>query len=64
VFLGILLGPVSACLGLLGDLLESLQKRLSGVKDSGQWLSGHGGLLDRIDSVTATLPVLVLWLVY
>ena len=55
---GALLGLTAGLVGQLGDLVESLIKRDAGIKDTAELIPGHGGVLDRFDSLLFTVPVL------
>ena len=56
------LGLTVVVFGTWGDLTESLMKRTLGIKDSGNILPGHGGLLDRFDSTLMAVPAAVVYL--
>jgi len=60
IWMFLIVSATAAVIGTLGDLVESKFKRLAGVKDSGHFMPGHGGFLDRFDSLILATPFVVL----
>ncbi len=63
-FLLVILPLLVSSFSVVGDLFESMLKRVKGLKDSGNILPGHGGILDRIDGIVSTAPIYMLLLIY
>jgi phosphatidate cytidylyltransferase len=59
-----IIAAIAAIFGTFGDLLESKLKRMAGVKDSGNLMPGHGGFLDRFDSMLLAIPAVWVYVYY
>jgi phosphatidate cytidylyltransferase len=62
MFVGVIT-VIAAITGTIGDLFKSKLKRMAGVKDSGSFMPGHGGFLDRFDSLLFAVPVVWIFLI-
>ena len=60
----IVISGIASIVGTFGDLLESKLKRMAGVKDSGNIMPGHGGFLDRFDSLLLAIPAVWLYVYF
>jgi len=60
----VIIGLTTGLAGLVGDLIESLWKRCAGIKDSANLIPGHGGILDRLDSLVLSSPILYFYIKY
>ncbi len=61
IYIWIIIAVIVGTFGTIGDLIESKFKRIAGVKDSGKIMPGHGGVLDRLDSVIFVAPIIFLF---
>jgi phosphatidate cytidylyltransferase len=61
ILIWVSIAVIVGVMGTIGDLIESKFKRIAGVKDSGAIMPGHGGILDRLDSVIFVAPIIFLF---